>query len=72
MQEVMLWRARFPWKEGIGLPQGPEWAQGFVGGSRTAVVYGLPGNVVCLTTLASWSTVHNKQSCTSDCHEALR
>lgn len=51
MQEVMLWRARFSWKEGIGLPQGPEWAQGFVGGSRTAVVYGLPGNVVRLTTL---------------------
>ncbi|KAK9833645.1 hypothetical protein WJX74_001593 [Apatococcus lobatus] len=45
--EVMLWRARFLWKDGLGLPQGPEWAQAYIGGSRTAVVYGLPGNVVC-------------------------
>ena len=42
-----MWRARFPWRESLGMPQGPGQVRGFKGDQAMGLMYSMPDDVVC-------------------------
>ena len=41
-----MWRARFPWREDLGLPKGPGQVRGFRGEQAMGLMYSMPDDVV--------------------------
>ncbi|KAK9794924.1 hypothetical protein WJX73_008825 [Symbiochloris irregularis] len=45
-QNILLWRARMPWQEGLGFPREGRWARSFIGAKTYSNIYTLQNGTV--------------------------
>lgn len=63
-QNILLWRARMPWQEGLGFPREGRWARSFIGSKTYSTIYTLQNGTVSRGGASSHCSI---STCTIGC-----